>query len=125
MSLDAWKKVYMNEDTDTIALPWFWKNFDREGYSIWFSEYQFNKDLSMVFMTHNLIKGMFQRIESLSKNCFGSVLIFGKNNDNAIVGVWVMRGQELVFNVSNLPLGAANPWWLCVQCVRGNFFHLI
>ena len=80
------------------------KNFDREGYSIWFSEYQYNKDLSLIFMTHNLIRGMFQRIEKLMKSCFGTVMVFGKDRDNAIAGVWILRGQKLVFDVSRRTL---------------------
>jgi len=103
MNLDAWKKVYMNEDTETVALPYFWENLDKEGFSLWFGEYkpQYAKDLAMIFMTRNLVKGMAQRIEKLSKHCFGVNYIFGVNNDNTIASLWLMRGQELVFNLDD------------------------
>ena len=43
---------------------------------------------------------MFQRLDKLRKNAFASVILFGGNNDSSISGVWVFRGQELVFPVS-------------------------
>jgi elongation factor 1-gamma len=98
-NIDAWKKLYMNEDTEKVSLPHLWENFDREGYSFWYAEYEYNHDLSLTFMTHNLIKGMFQRIEKLMKSCFGTVMVFGENNNNCIAGVWILRGKELVFNL--------------------------
>lgn len=103
MSMDAWKKVYCNEDTETIAIPYFWENLDKEGYSIWFAEYKYNTELARMFMTANLIKGMFQRLEKIQKTCFGNILVFGKDNDAAIAGLWVLRGQQLVFDVSLEP----------------------
>jgi len=99
-SMDSWKKVYMNEETD-VSIPYFWENFDPEGYSIWFGDYQYNSDLGMTFMTHNLIKGMFQRIEKLQKTCFANVMVYGTNNNNCIASVWVMRGQKLVFDLND------------------------
>jgi len=100
--MDEWKKVYLNtEDTRGVALPFLWENFDAEGYSFWYGEYDYNDSLAMVFMTKNLITGMFQRIEKLAKNGFGNVLIFGENNNSAITGVWIFRGQELPFNLND------------------------
>merc|ERR1712079_563536 len=79
--IDAWKKVYMNSEYD-VSIPNLWENFDREGYSFWFSDYQYSDDLNMLFMTTNLITGMFQRIEKLKKTCLGAVMVFGENKDN-------------------------------------------
>ena len=50
-------------------------------------------------MVSNLVSGMMQRIEKLRKYAFASVLVLGEDNNAAIEGVWVMRGQELAFNV--------------------------
>lgn len=55
-------------------------------------------------MSCNLISGMFQRLDRLRKNAFSSVILFGEDNNSTISGVWVWRGQELVFPVST------NPW---------------
>jgi len=96
--IDAWKKVYMNSEYD-VSIPNLWENFDREGYSFWFSDYQYSDDLNMLFMTTNLITGMFQRIEKLKKTCLGAVMVFGENKDNCIAGLWILRGQKLVFDL--------------------------
>ena len=31
MVFDEWKKMYRNNDTATVAIPWFWENIDKEG----------------------------------------------------------------------------------------------
>ena len=98
--MDAFKRSYSNEDTATKAIPFFWENFDKEGWSIWKAAYDYSQDLSRVFMASNLVSGMFQRLEKLRKTAFASVLILGEDNNIAIEGVWVMRGQELAFSVS-------------------------
>jgi len=35
MVFDEWKRQYSNNDTKPVAMPWLWKNFDKNGYSIW------------------------------------------------------------------------------------------
>jgi len=88
-----------DEDTAEKALPHFWKNFDKENCSIWFCEYKFPEDLTQVFMTCNLVSGMFQRLDKLRKNAFGSMCVFGENNNNTIAGVWFWRGHDLAFKL--------------------------
>ena len=57
--MDEFKRTYSNSDTVTVALPYFWKNFEKEFYSIWFCEYKYADELAKVFMTSNLIGGKF------------------------------------------------------------------
>ena len=101
--LDAFKRSYSNEDTATAAIPFFWDNFDKEGWSLWKCTYKYPEELKLVFMTSNLVSGMFQRLEKLRKYAFASMLILGENNNNQIEGIWVLRGQELAFDVSVPP----------------------
>ncbi|VDN56031.1 unnamed protein product [Dracunculus medinensis] len=98
--MDAFKRVYSNEDTATKAIPYFWENFDAENYSIWFCEYKYPEELTLTFMSCNLISGMFQRLEKLKKNAFASMCLFGSDNNSTISGVWVWRGHELAFTLS-------------------------
>lgn len=98
--MDEWKRTYSNEDTDKVAIPYFWKNFDKENYSIWYGEYLYPKELGKIFMSCNLVGGMFQRLDKMRKHAFGSVCIFGEDDNNTISGVWVWRGQDLAFGVS-------------------------
>ena len=56
--LDDWKRKYSNEETREVALPWFWENFNAEEYSLWKCDYKYNDELTMTFMSSNLV-GMF------------------------------------------------------------------
>merc|ERR1711990_85084 len=95
MSLDAFKKLYSNEDTRTVALPGFWEMYDPNGYSLWHCEYKYNSDLTLPFMASNLVGGWFQRLSKLHKYGFASVVITGEPNALAIGGVWMFRGPEV------------------------------
>lgn len=104
-NMDEFKRVYSNEDTVGKAIPYFWQNFDKDNMSIWFCEYKYPEDLTQVFMTCNLISGFFQRLDKLRKNAFGSMCVFGENNNNTITGIWFWRGQGLAFEVKIKLLG--------------------
>jgi len=97
--MDDFKRFYSNNDEDK-SIPYFWEKFDKENYSIWRCDYKYNDELTMVFMSCNLIGGMFQRLEKLRKYAFASVALFGENNNSTISGIWAWRGQDLVFELS-------------------------
>lgn len=112
-NLDNFKRVYSNEDTATKAIPHFWENFDAENYSIWRGVYKYPEDLTLSFMSCNLISGMliilmdktaftgmYQRLEKLKKNAFASVILFGTDNNSTISGIWVWKGHDLAFTLS-------------------------
>lgn len=99
--LDEFKRVYSNEDIKTKAIPYFWENLDKENFSIWLCEYKYPEDLGMTFQSENLITGMFQRLDKLNKNAFASVGLFGKSRNAQIQGIWIWRGTELAFKLSD------------------------
>merc|ERR1712131_269928 len=72
--------------------------FDLEEWKRFYSN---NDELTMVFMSCNLIGGMFQRLDKLNKNAFASVCLFGQNNDSTISGIWVFKGHELAFELDD------------------------
>ena len=121
--LDDWKRKYSNEETREVALPWFWENFKADEYSIWKMDYKYNDELTMVFMTSNLIGtshpssltlvhllgfssfhrllklqnllgGFFTRLEASRKYIFGCGSVYGKANDSVVQGAFVIRGQD-------------------------------
>jgi len=94
--MDDFKRFYSNNDVEQ-SIPYFWDKFDPENYSIWFGEYKYNNELTKVFMSCNLITGMYQRLDKMRKNAFASVNLYGDDNNSTISGVWVWRGQELAF----------------------------
>jgi len=100
MVMDDWKRTYSNEDTRPVALPWLWQHFDKEGYSIWFCEYKYNKELDKVFKSANLISGFLQRLDKLRKYAFGSMMIFGQDGDMEVAGCWLFRGLDVPAEMS-------------------------
>jgi hypothetical protein len=92
--LDDWKRKYSNEETREVALPWFWENVNFEEYSIWKVDYKYNEELTLTFMTANLIGGFFTRLEGSRKYIFGAASVYGVANDSIIKGAFVIRGQE-------------------------------
>jgi elongation factor 1-gamma len=92
--LDEWKRVYSNEDTRETALPWFWKNYKPEDWSLWKVAYKYNDELTLTFMSNNLVGGFFNRLSASTKYMFGSAVVAGENNDNGIVGAFLVRGQD-------------------------------
>jgi len=98
---DEFKRVYSNEDIKTKAIPYFWENLDKENYSIWMCEYQYPDELALTFQSENLINGMYQRLDKLNKNAFASMVLFGKSRNSQIQGLWVWRGKDLVFKLSD------------------------
>jgi len=96
--MDAWKREYSNNDTKD-AIKWFWEHFDQEGYSIWKVDYKYNDELTLTFMSNNLIGGFFARLERAHKYAFGSMIVRGENNKNTISGYFVVRGQEVPFEI--------------------------
>ncbi|XP_054716075.1 elongation factor 1-gamma-like [Uloborus diversus] len=97
--MDEFKRVYSNED-ESVSIKYFWEKFDAENYSIWYCEYLYPQELTLTFMSCNLIGGMFQRLDKMRKNAFGSVCLFGEDNNSTISGIWVWRGHELAFKLS-------------------------
>lgn len=95
MSMDAWKRVYSNEDTKTVAVPWFWENFDPEGFSVWFCRYKFDIEATQVFMVANGLTGFIQRLDPLRKYGFGSLIIFGEQKPFEIAGMFIFRGVDI------------------------------
>lgn len=94
-NLNDWKYFYSNNDTRPTAINYFWQNFDREGFSIWWVNYKYNDELAKIFMTCNLVTGLFARMDHMRKYAFGSFLICGEDDNNEIMGAMVFRGQEI------------------------------
>jgi len=93
--MDDWKRTYSNEDTRSVAIPWLWEHFDKEGYSFWHADYKYNAELTKTFMTANLVSGFLQRLDKLRKYAFGSLIIFGEDGGLQVSGVWLFRGLNI------------------------------
>ncbi|KAK3370162.1 hypothetical protein B0H63DRAFT_486332 [Podospora didyma] len=100
-ALDEWKRQYSNVDTPE-ALKWFWENIKFDEYSIWKVVYKYNSELTLTFMSNNLIGGFNNRLEGSRKYLFGSASVYGVANDSVIEGAFVIRGDDYkpVFDVA-------------------------
>jgi len=88
--------MYSNNDTLTVANPWFWSNYDPEGYSLWKADYKYNAELTKLFMTCNMINGWIQRLDKLHKYAFASIVVHGQEpNPQSVAAIWVFRGQDV------------------------------
>ena len=92
-------RFYSNNDEDK-SCEYFWSKFDPSCYSIWRGDYRYNKELSQIFMSCNLMGGMFQRLEKLKKNAFDSAMLFGENNNSTISAIWIFKGHQLAFDLN-------------------------
>ncbi|GAB1314886.1 elongation factor EF-1 gamma subunit [Madurella fahalii] len=99
--LDEWKRKYSNTDTPE-ALKWFWENVPFNEYSLWKVDYKYNDELTLTFMSNNLVGGFNTRLEASRKYLFGCASVFGTNNDSIIQGAFVIRGDDYlpVFDVA-------------------------
>lgn len=96
---DDYKRMYSNNPPATY-MPYFWEKFDAQNCSIWLCEYKFESELNLVFMTSNLVRGALQRIDKARKQSFGSMCVFGEDGKNTIAGLWIWRGQDLMFKLT-------------------------
>lgn len=95
IDIDEWKRYYSNHETRTDSLPWFWNNFyDPKEWSLYKVAYKYNDELTYTFMSNNLIGGLFARLSASTKYLFGCLVVYGENNNNGIIGAFLVRGQE-------------------------------
>lgn len=96
---DDYKRRYSNNPPEDY-IPYFWEKFDAENCSIWLCDYKYNEELGLVFMSSNLVRGALQRLDKARKQSFGSMVVFGEDSKNLIAGLWVWRGQDLMFKLT-------------------------
>lgn len=117
-NLIDWKVFYSNnEEKDSIK--YFFEKFDAEGWSLWKADYLYNDELSQIFMSSNLIGGMFQRLDKFRKYCFASMGVFGSVGNSKIGGVFLMRGQDLLFDELGRRCETLPARWRVANAVRG------
>lgn len=84
-----------------MVLPYLWKHFDKDGWSLWHAEHHFPQEFTQTFMSCNLITGMFQPLDKWRENAFAGVTLFGTSNGSSVYSIWVSGGQELAFPPSS------------------------
>jgi elongation factor 1-gamma len=98
--LDDAKRLYFKEKPYYRG---FWDEFwggmwDPAGYCAFYSDYKFNHENQLSFMTGNAIGGFLQRLDKARKYMWGVLNISCKDEDTppySISGVWIFRGLDI------------------------------
>ena len=91
--LEEWKRFYSNNAEDPSSAS-FLEHFDHENHPIWRGDHKHNDELTMVFMSCNLIGGMFQRLEAKEKGFLYPVVCSARATNPPSVGSGSSRGRS-------------------------------
>ena len=91
------KTFYVNhKDKKGAAVDEWYKMLDWEGWSFWFLHYdKYTGEGEKLHVTNNMMNGFMSRAEHTSKYTFARQAVLGEEPNLEIMGVWLMRGQEL------------------------------
>jgi len=91
------KTLYVNhKDKKGAAVDTWYEMLDWEGWSFWFFHYDIYEDEgAKLHVTNNLMNGFLNRAEHTSKYTFARQGVFGEEPNLEIMGVWLVRGQEI------------------------------
>ncbi|KAI0021941.1 eEF1-gamma domain-containing protein [Xylariomycetidae sp. FL0641] len=100
-NLEDFKRYFSNHEEDD-SMKHFWETCPWTDYSIWKCQFKYNDELTLTFMSNNLIGGFNTRLEGSRKYVFGCASVYGENNDSVIEGAFVIRGDDYkaVFDVA-------------------------
>jgi elongation factor 1-gamma len=104
--LDDAKRLYFKEKPYFKGF-WdeFWGNlWDPQGYCVYYSDYKFQSENTLSFMTGNAIGGFLQRLDKARKYMWGVLNISCVNEDTPpyyISGVWIFRGTDIPFEMKD------------------------
>merc|ERR1719223_2010952 len=91
------KTLFVNHpDKRGGAMEELKKQFDAEGYSIWYTHYEkYGAEGQVFYKFENLMKGFLQRFDHFRKHALAKLNMTGAEPDLDIKGVWIFRGLEL------------------------------
>ena len=94
--LSKFKKEFLDSSDKKSCLNNFWANFDSEGYSLWYIEYNNTSNECITLFRTCVIKGdILEQLKYFKKYCFGVLGAYGGNGDYKIKGCMMWRGNEI------------------------------
>jgi len=95
--LYAFKTYFVNHaDRRGEGMKFFFDNYDRAGYSIYFVHYEKAEGEGKVgYVFLNFLNGFLQRIDNFRKHTFSMTVIAGEEPNLEIMGVWLFRGKGI------------------------------
>ena len=94
--LVKFKSDFLNNSNKKSAMKNFWKNYDPEGYSLWYIEYNNEPSECITLFRTCIIKGdILEQLKYFKKYCFGVLGAYGGDGDYKIRGCLLWRGNEI------------------------------
>ena len=101
--LEKFKPEFLKNTNKKSSMKNFWKNYDPEGYSLWYIEYNNDPNECVTLFRTSVIKGgILEQLEYFKKYCFGVFGVYGADADYKIRGCLLWRGQEIPEEMKNL-----------------------
>ena len=101
--LEKFKPEFFKNTNKKGAMKNFWKNYDPEGYSLWYIEYNNEPNECVTLFRTCVIKGgILEQLQYFKKYCFGVLGVYGADADYKIRGCLLWRGGEIPQEMKNL-----------------------
>ena len=94
--LEKFKKELINSNDKKSSLTNFWKEFDSEGYSLWYIEYNNDPNECITLFRICVIKGdILEQLKYFKKYSFGVLGAYGGDGEYKIKGCMLWRGNDI------------------------------
>lgn len=101
--LDKFKIEFLKNNNKKNGMKYFWKNYDPDGYSLWFIEYNNDINECITLFRTCIIKGnILEQLKYFKKYCFGVLGVYGNDSDYKIRGCLLWRGNEIPEEIKNI-----------------------
>jgi elongation factor 1-gamma len=101
--LDKFKIEFLKNNNKKNGMKYFWKNYDPDGYSLWFIEYNNDINECITLFRTCIIKGnILEQLKYFKKYCFGVLGVYGNDSDYKIKGCLLWRGNEIPEEIKNI-----------------------
>ena len=95
-NLEDFKRSFLNNKNKEEAMKKFWEEFDPEGYSLWWLEYQnLPEEGKVLYRTSNAKSFFLQKLDNFRRYCFAVIGVYGTEGNYKIRGVWMWRGKDI------------------------------
>ena len=101
--LSKFKNEFLNSSDKKSSINNFWTIFDKDGYSIWYIEYNNTSNECITLFRTCVIKGdILEQLKYFKKYCFGVLGAYGGNGNYKIRGCMVWRGNDIPEEIKNI-----------------------
>lgn len=107
----SFKTFFVNETSPDAAMAKFWEDFEPEAWSVYHLKYiVYKNENEVLFRFNNLLRGFLRSWEPLKKYLFGTHLVLGDEPALDIQGVWLIRGNKLIDEITSNPSFDSYEW---------------